>query len=142
DRLIDSIAIGKRVLAPFGRGDRTTTGFCIGISDKAPLRSAKQITRVLDAEPILTPDILRLTRWMADYYLCGWGQVLNAVVPAGVKQQAGTRTVAFIELIAERLWPNPVPTLTAKQKALVELLKARVEPIELHELQKLAQCGS
>ena len=35
--------------------------------------------------------MLRLTEWMADYYLCPWGQVLEAVVPAGVRWQAGTR---------------------------------------------------
>ena len=33
--------------------------------------------------------MLRLTRWMADYYLCPWGQVLEAVVPAGVRHDAG-----------------------------------------------------
>ena len=36
---------------------------------------------------------------MADYYLCGWGQVLNAVVPAGAKQQAGTRNQTFLEAV-------------------------------------------
>ena len=38
--------------------------------------------------------LLKLTRWMADYYLCGWGQVLNIVLPAGAKKQAGTVSVA------------------------------------------------
>ena len=56
---------------------------------------------MLDEEPLLTPHLLKLTRWMADYYVCGWGQVLNAVLPSGVKQQAGTRAVPLIELIPE-----------------------------------------
>ena len=40
---------------------------------------------MLDPQPLLSPAMLRLTRWMADYYLCPWGQVLEAVVPAGVR---------------------------------------------------------
>ena len=35
--------------------------------------------------------MLELTRWIAGYYACSWGQALDAVVPAGVKKQAGTR---------------------------------------------------
>ena len=54
---------------------------------------------MLDDDALLTPDLMRLTRWMADYYLCGWGQVLNAVVPAGAKDQAGTRSTAFLEAV-------------------------------------------
>jgi primosomal protein N' (replication factor Y) (superfamily II helicase) len=140
--LRESLAVGKRVLAPFGKGDRQTVGFCVGLSAEPPAQhKAKALLQILDDESLLTPHLLKLTRWMADYYLCGWGQVLNAVVPAGVRQQAGTRNIATIELIPERLWPNPLPTLSAKQKSLLELLKTQVEPVELHDLQKLAACG-
>ena len=45
---------------------------------------------------------MRLTRWMADYYLCGWGQVLNAVVPAGARDKAGTRLRMFIEAVGRK----------------------------------------
>ena len=45
--------------------------------------------------------MLRLTEWMADYYLCPWGQVLDAVVPAGVRWQAGTRDKLFVWLAAD-----------------------------------------
>src|SRR5262245_18458477 len=72
EELRPSVAAGKRVRAPFGRGDKATVGFCVGLSDKAPNRPVKLITSVLDDEPLLTDDLMRLTRWMADYYLCGW----------------------------------------------------------------------
>src|SRR5437660_3672042 len=85
--LRDQVAVGKRVLAPFGRGDRQTVGFCVGVTDAKPERKVKTILQVLDDEALLTEHLLKLTRWMADYYLCGWGQVLNAVVPAGAKMQ-------------------------------------------------------
>src|SRR5207302_6481220 len=100
-------------------GDRQTIGFCVGVTDTQPSREVKKILQVLDEEALLTPNLLRLTRWLADYYLCGWGQVLNAIVPAGVKQGAGTRAVLYVDLIPETLWPNPVPSLTPKQKMIL-----------------------
>ncbi len=42
--------------------------------------------------------MLDLTRWMARYYACTWGQALDAVVPAGVKKQAGTRVWTCLTL--------------------------------------------
>ncbi len=116
DALREQVAVGKRVLAPFGRGDRQTIGFCVGVSTEQPSREVKNIVQVLDEQALLTPHLLRLTRWLADYYLCAWGQVLNAVVPAGVKDRAGTRNVLYVEAIPELLWPKPVPGLTPKQK--------------------------
>ena len=96
---------------------------------------------MLDDQALITPDLLKLTRWLADYYLCGWGQVLNAVVPAEVRERAGTHNIILIELVPQTLWPNPLPTLTPKQKALLELLQTHGKPIELKTLGRLAKCG-
>src|SRR4029077_9261157 len=126
----------------FGRGDKATVGFCVGITEEAPARKVKEIIGVLDDEPLLTPNLLRLTRWMADYYLCGWGQVLNIVVPAGAKQQAGMRNVTFIEALPDSLCPNPLPALTPKQAAVYEHLRTLGRPIEAGQLAKLAHCGA
>jgi primosomal protein N' (replication factor Y) len=136
------IAVGKRLLAPFGRGDRATPGFCVGISDQAPQRKVKAIERVLDEEALLTEPLMKLTRWMADYYLCGWGQVLHAVIPAGVKQQAGTKSVVLVEAIPAMLRPNPMPRLPGKQKTVFELLDRVGKPIESHELARRAGVGT
>ncbi len=135
------VAVGKRVLAPFGRGDKATTGFCVGLTEQAPSREVKSLIRVLDDEPLLTENLLRLTRWMADYYLCGWGQVLNVVVPAGAKQRAGTRLTNFVEAVAEALCPNPLPSLTPKQAAVLNHLRT-AGPLEARQLARLAKCGS
>ena len=95
-----SIAVGKRIRAPFGRGDRTTIGYCVRLTETPPPRPVKELAAVLDDEALLDDHLMRLTRWMADYYLCGWGQVLNAVVPAGARDKAGTRLRMFIEAVA------------------------------------------
>jgi primosomal protein N' (replication factor Y) len=142
ERLRDAVAVGKRVLVPFGRGDRTTVGFCVGLSETAPAREVKELVRVLDDEPLLTPDLLRLTRWMADYYLCGWGQVLNAVVPLGAREKAGTRTAAFVEAVPASELPEPAPKLTTKQETALAQLRGQGRPLEIRQLARLAKCGT
>ena len=81
-------------------------------------------------------------RELADYYLCGWGQVLNAIVPAGVKDRAGTRSILLVDLIPETLWPDPLPSLTPKQKKVLSILQAKAEPIEINQLRQLAECAA
>lgn len=142
DELRAALVVGKRVEAPFGRGDRPTPGFCVGLSETPPAHPAKRLRRVLDDEPLLTDDLMRLTRWMADYYLCAWGQVLNGVVPAGVKERSGTRKAVFLEPVAESDRPKPEPNLTPKQReAWKRLLEAR-HPVESRQLARQVRCGT
>jgi primosomal protein N' (replication factor Y) len=136
------IAVGKRVEAPFGKGDRATVGYCVRVTPNRPVRAVKSIQQVLDDEALLTDPILRLTRWMADYYLCGWGQVLQAVLPAGVRDQAGTRETVFLEAIPESELPDPLPTLTPKQAHALDKLRKEGHPIEQRQLTRLAKCGA
>ena len=138
----ERIAIGKRVEAPFGRGDSGTVGYCVRLTEEKPTRTVKSIARILDDEVLLTDPILRLTRWMADYYLCGWGQVLQAVLPAGVRDKAGTREVVFVEAVPESELPETRWELTTKQSAALDKLRREGEPMEQRRLAKLAQVST
>src|SRR5262249_15873937 len=64
DDIRDRLTVGKRVLAPFGKGDKATIGYCVRVGPQGPERAVKSLQRVLDDETLLTPDLLRLTRWM------------------------------------------------------------------------------
>ncbi len=142
--LRERIAPGKRVRAPFGRGNKATVGFCVRLSESPPQRPVKELVGVLDDEPLLTDNLLRLTRWMADYYLCGWGQVLNAVVPAGARDKAGTRRLTFIEAAPEaglKELPAGTTSIPPKQAAVLELLRKAGKPIEQRQLMRQAKCG-
>jgi primosomal protein N' (replication factor Y) len=141
DSLRECMAVGKRVQVPFGRGDKTTIGYCVRLSSDAPERSVKELVRVLDDESLLPSDLLRLTRWMADYYLCGWGQVLHAIVPAGARQRAGLKATTFLEARPKTEWPQPLPELTTKQQAAWQQLQSAGKPLEPRQLARLAKCG-
>src|SRR5262245_8665039 len=141
EALRDRLAVGMRVEVPFGRGDHGTPGFCVRLSDQAPARPTKFVANVLDDAALVDDHLMRLTRWMADYYLCGWGQVLHAVVPAGVRDKAGTREATFVEAVPADTLPDPVPTVTAKQKQALEKLRAEPEPVELGTFARAAGVG-
>ena len=141
DVLRDNLSVGKRVRVPFGKGDRLTIGYCVGVHETPPIRDVKEVHSILDDEPLLTDNLLRLTRWMADYYLCGWGQVLSAVIPAGARDQAGTRERTFIEAIPEEQWPDPKPKLTSKQLDALEQLRSAGHAMDMRQLQRLTNCG-
>jgi primosomal protein N' (replication factor Y) len=47
----------------------------------------REIEKLLDAEPALTPALLELTRFLADYYRCSWGEALSAALPGSVKRR-------------------------------------------------------
>ncbi len=138
----DQIEVGKRVEITFGRGDKTAVGFCINITTEKPTRTVKNILRVLDDESLLTNTLLTLTRWIADYYLCAWGQVLQAVLPAGVRDRSGLKTSIFVEPVPSTDLPNPLPKLSPKQQKAFDFLRQENRPIEQSQLGKLCQCGS
>ena len=139
--LVDQVVVGKRVEVPFGKGDKGTPGYCVRVSDHTPERPVKAVTRVLDADALLDDHLLRLTRWMADYYLCGWGQVLHAVVPAGARENAGTKAVTFVEAIPSAELPNPLPSVTPAQKRVLVRLREEGKPVEAGHLARLLGCG-
>ena len=71
--LRDLIKPGQRVKAPLGRSNRIVVGYCVAIrpSDSSQKR-LKPIEELLDSEPLLNSQMLELTRWIGERYLCGW----------------------------------------------------------------------
>ncbi|MEM1304693.1 MAG: DEAD/DEAH box helicase, partial [Planctomycetota bacterium] len=132
---------GRRVRVPFGRGNRTVVGYCVDVrSEAVDGAKLKAVASVVDGESLLSPAMLRLTRWMADHYLCSWGQVLEAVLPAGVRGRAGTRDVVLLSVptrVAARLTQLDV---TDKQRRVLEVLAGSAKPLAIKELAARSGC--
>ena len=75
---------GARVIVPFGT--RLRGGIVVALKEHSALPEArlKFLHQVTDGPPLFTPEGLAFTRWVADYYLCGWGEVLEAALPSGL----------------------------------------------------------
>src|ERR1700736_1919065 len=62
---------GGRVLVPFRQ--QRMSGVVTALHDRAPKAQAKNIVSVLDAAPVLDQQLIRLGKWIADYYLAPLG---------------------------------------------------------------------
>jgi len=146
------IEVGRRVEVPFGRGNKPEVGFCVE-SDVVPARAfdrvgrqvrLKRVAGVLDAEPLLGPDLMELARWIGDYYVCPLGQVLAAMVPGAVKRAAGVKKqrCVYLGARAEEIAAN---LRSATQKRIVSFLGERKaltvdSAVEMDELVAAVDC--
>jgi primosomal protein N' (replication factor Y) len=138
--LRDRLAPGKRVIAPFGRGNERMTGYCIRQLDRAPRDNLKKLLEVVDDETLLTPVMLDLARWIAEHYCCAYGQALDAVLPGSVKAGAGMRQITLLTISAAVREQLSTLELPAKQRRVLEILAASCDAIAPAELARLARC--
>lgn len=83
----ETIQIGHRVRVRFGQ--QTLAGYVVGFLRQRPkLPKIRPIGRIDPPDVLFTPEILDLTRWVADYYLAPWGQVLEGALPRTVRRGA------------------------------------------------------
>jgi primosomal protein N' (replication factor Y) len=135
ERLGERAALGAQVVAPF-RG-RARRGFVVGTARESELDRVSDLAEVLD-DTILSPHLLELARWVADYYLAPLGQVLSAALPGGLEGFAASR--ARRSAREHRVLPLALPeqrSVTAEQRAGLEAIAAAVAsrafaPILLH----------
>ena len=86
--LAEIVKLGARLLVPFGK--RQLTGYVVALHEalseeiEFEAESVKDALEIIDVEPLVTPEILKLTQWTADYYSAAWGEILKASLPAGV----------------------------------------------------------
>ena len=137
DRLVEP---GRRVQVPFGRSNRLVVAYCVHLETKSVDTSRlKKVASVIDTSTLLSPEMLRITRWMSEYYLCPWGQVLEAVVPAGVRHQAGTREVQLLHVPEDVFHELPKLKLPPKQRHALEIL-IKHNPLTPAKLAEAAGC--
>src|SRR5947208_4274264 len=71
--------VGGRVLVPFRQ--RRMPGIVVELHDRAPKVQAKNIISALDSSPVLDDQLLRLGKWIANYYLAPLGEVFRSMLP-------------------------------------------------------------
>lgn len=132
---------GRRVQAPLGRGNRLVIGYCTRVStETVGGRPLKSISAVIDTAPLLSPRMLKLGQWIADYYLTPLGQVLEGVLPAGVRGKAGTRETTLLSVptsVAAKITRLDLPE---KQAQALAALAASNKPLAMKQLMARAEC--
>lgn len=85
DEVLESLRPGMRVIVPFGAGNRRTEGIVLAlVSGCSPNAKRKRILSILDEEPVLDGDALRLALWMRERWFCTVYDAARAMLPAGL----------------------------------------------------------
>ena len=82
--------VGGRVLVPFRQ--QRMSGIVVESHDRKPTVTTRNILSALDTAPVLDEQLLRLARWIADYYLAPLGEVFRTMLPLSAEFK---RTMAY-----------------------------------------------
>lgn len=99
--MVAQVRMGVRVLVPLGRS-KTYTAMAVQLHSEKPEFETRPIIQVIDAEPVLIEQQLRLWQWISTYYMSPIGDVFKAALPAGLKAEENYRpkTVRCVTLPA------------------------------------------
>ena len=82
--LVGKAKIGCRVLVPFGNGNVRKTGVILGFSEPEDDRKLKSLVSVLDDEPILSEDMIKLASFIKEQTFCTWYNAVRVLLPPGI----------------------------------------------------------
>ncbi|AIZ65254.1 primosomal protein N' [Hymenobacter sp. DG25B] len=113
--LNDQVVVGGRVIVQFG-AKKTLSCIVAAVHENPPKEyQAKYILEFIDDAPVVTQPQLKLFRWMADYYMCTLGEVINAALPSALKLSSESRVQLHPAFVAEE---SPYPLSEQEQKVV------------------------
>lgn len=134
ESLADRVDVGSRVKAPFGR--RSVMGCVTALIDQSPHDKLRALIDVVGAQSLVTPKVMKLARWIGEYYCCAPETALKSVLPQAVrKEQEGWKESLFVSLVKNP--PTEPAKLTKRQEEVLEIVR-RKESLLLRELVKEA----
>jgi primosomal protein N' len=89
--LSPGLKAGMRVMVSFG--EKKKIGYCVGLSHKTESRYVKDISAVLDKEPLLNAELLKFFKLLASAYFCSWGEMIETALPLSIRK--GKRLIPF-----------------------------------------------
>lgn len=133
EELAGQVDVGSRVQVPFGA--RKVMGCVTALAEESAHARLRSIVKVIGAQTLVTPKILKLARWIGEYYCCPPEIALKSVLPEAVrKEQAG-----WLERLHVRTLPvsGEFPKLPKRQREVWNIIEERRE-MPLQELLELA----
>ncbi len=140
----EAAAVGSLVRVPVRNALRLGLIGVIGAPADFPVAKLKSIVQVLHPFPALSPDLLELARWMAGYYACGIDTVIEAMLPAAVRNGATVKHEKLLA-VAQALAPEELAALDRKApqqarlyRLLVQQFRPQKKPLVLARLGQTA----
>src|SRR5471032_812434 len=132
--LAAQVEVGSRVQVPFGA--RKIFGTVTALAEESAHTKLKPILKVIGAQTLVTPKVLKLARWIGEYYCCAPEIALKSVLPEAVrKEDAGWRERLFVRALPVS---GEFPKLPKRQQEVWNIVEERRE-MPLAELLELAE---
>lgn len=122
--LQEKVIVGCRVEVQFGKRKIYSAIIKKIHSTKPESYNVKPIRTLIDDEPIVTSKQLQFWEWIANYYMCTEGEVMNAALPAHLKLISETKIMLNTEIEIDS------STLTDDEFLIIEALKVRLDKAE------------
>jgi len=124
--MISQIEVGSRVKVPFG--PRQVMGCVTALPEESTHTNLRSILKVVGGQSLVTPKVLQLARWIAEYYCCPVEIALKSVLPEAVrKEKEGWRERLFVRAMRSSEKDGsgnaaPMPKLTQRQEEVWEII--------------------
>ncbi len=129
-----AIDVGSRVQVPFGA--RKVLGCVTGLAEESSHAKLKSIIKVIGAQTLVTAKVLKLARWIGEYYCCAPETALKSVLPEAIrKEESGWREKLFVRALP---LTGELPKLSKRQQDILSIIEERRELL-LTELLELAE---
>ena len=132
--LAGQIEAGTRVQVPFG--PRKIFGTVTALAEESAPTRLKPILKVIGTQTLVTPKVLKLARWIGEYYCCAPETALKSVLPEAIrKEKEGWKKQLFVRALP---LSGEFPELPKRQQDIWNIIEERRE-ILLAELLELAE---
>lgn len=131
-----AVASGCRVKVPLR--NRAATGTVLAVNDVDQQDFAlRELSSLIDPEPLVTPQLMKLGRWIADYYAAPMEQVMRSLLPESVRQESNSQKTQKLVKLKERPEGEAAEKLAKrapKQHFILNLLQSKGGELLLKEL--------
>ncbi|MDD3705591.1 MAG: primosomal protein N' [Clostridiaceae bacterium] len=90
EKMKSLIRVGSRILVPFGMGNKQIEGYVVGLKDSIDFKVSKikSAAKLLDEEPVMSPKLVELAKWMKEKYLSYYIDAIQAIVPSPIRTKS------------------------------------------------------
>jgi len=135
--LVGQVEVGTRVQVPFG--SRKIFGTVTALAEESAHANLKPVLKIIGTQSLVTPKVLKLARWIGEYYCCAPETALKSVLPEAIrKEKEGWKKQLFVRALP---MSGELPKLPKRRQEVWNIIDERRE-ILLAELLELADTAA
>ncbi len=143
DNLAGRVQVGSRVRLPFR--NRASIGTVVDLPDESPVPEAslRPLNAVIGDKPVISPVLIDLARWMADYYCCPVETAMRSVLPQVIRDAELTHKTQLFARLVRPPTAEELAAITRKAPRQAEILAALADsPVPLPVAHVCKECGA